>query len=512
MRKIFTFFSNITNKQAVIIILMIACFHALNSFLILNNNQFYSYLNEDVTSIVDMCTSFVHEYNICNQILDRTDFSEVIHTIISYWKPPFYFLFSVPFLIFIRDINLFLVIFNFFISLVTLLSVYGICKKMYSVKAGVFASFLLSFYPLFFVMHRTFFIETFLMSAVSLILYLCIADNFYKKYFNVLFVIVLSIGFLTKEQCFIYVPVFFLFILGKENYKNVSRNILIISDFAAAMLLSYAVWYIYNAPNIFAHLYKYASEIINPDKFFYLKSLYYFDVTPVLSVLSVISIAYFVFAKKYLKITASFIFVIFLFSLSGNKVSRHIFPALIFCSIISSFFIFEIKSYYIKRIIIVLILIFLITQFILISYSNCLNFKSGNFYGYNSFRGITYFDYKPNIETYKAQYEKFNALLGKNFERNTVFIQFFPPIVYNFLLLQKDISANLCQIKTYDDFEKIKENIHNYNNIVISAKDNVLFLYIDAWILENTNFKKIKVIDIFNHTKAKTYLYQRDKQ
>ncbi|MGE4384306.1 MAG: ArnT family glycosyltransferase [Endomicrobiaceae bacterium] len=512
MRKIFAFFADITNKQAVIVILMIACFHALNSFLILNNNHFYSYLDEDVTSIVDMCTSFVHEYNICNKISDRTDFSEIIHTIISYWKPPAYFLFSVPFLIFIRDINLFLVTLNFCISFVTLLSVYGICKKMYSAKAGVFAAFLLSFYPLFFVMHRTFFIETFLMSAVSLTLYLCIADKFDKKYFNMLFIVVLLTGFLTKEQFFVYIPVFFMFLLGKENYKNMSRNIFIISDFVAAILLSYAVWYFYNAPNIFAHLYKYASEIINSDKWFYLKSLYYFDITPLIFILSVIAMAYFIFIKKYFKITASLIFIILLFSLSCNKVSRHIFPALIFCSIISSLFIFEIKNCYIKRIIIILMSIFLITQFMLISYSNCSNFKYGNFYGYNSFRGITYFDYKPNMETYKAQYEKFNTLLGKNFETNTLFIQFFPPTVYNFLLLQKNIGADLCQIKTYNDFEKIKVTVQNYNNMVISAKDNVFFLYIDTWILENTNFKKIKIIDVFNHTKAKTYLYQKDKQ
>jgi hypothetical protein len=34
------------------------------------------------------------------------------------------------------------------------------------------------------------------------------------------------------------------------------------------------------------------------------------------------------------------------------------------------------------------------------------------------------------METYKAQYEKFNALLGENFEYNTAFIQFFPSTAY----------------------------------------------------------------------------------
>ncbi|MEA5001571.1 MAG: glycosyltransferase family 39 protein [Endomicrobiaceae bacterium] len=509
MKKIFAFFSHITNKQAVILILMIACFHALNTFMVLNHNSFYSYLSEDVTSIIDMSTSFVHEYNICGQIVNGVSFSEITHTIISYWKPPAYFIFSLPFLILIYNINLFITVLNFFISVVTLLSVYGICKRLHSVKSGLFASFLLSFYPLFFVMHRTFFIETFLMSAVSLTLYLCIADNFYKKYFNVLFVIVLLIGFLTKEQFFIYVPVFFLFLLGKENYKNIQRNILIMSDFAAAVLFSYAVWYIYNAPNIFSHLYKYASEIINPDSFFYLKSLYYFDVTPVIFILSVISLAYFISIKKYLKITLSLIFIIFLFSLSGNKVSRHIFPALIFCSIISSLFIFEIKNYYIKRTIIFLISIFLITQFMLISYSNCLNFKSGNFYGYNSFRGITYFDYKPNMETYKAQYEKFNALLGENFEYNTAFIQFFPSTAYNFLILQKDRRGILCKVNVYDEIQKIKMDINNYKNIIISSRNQNIFESFNRWLFKNTEFKQITILNIHNHDNAKVYLYQR---
>ncbi|MFA6914648.1 MAG: hypothetical protein WCQ83_05565, partial [Endomicrobiia bacterium] len=97
MRKLFAVFSNITNKQAIIIILMIACFHAINSLVVLSHNQFYLYLNEDVTSIIDMSTSFVHEYDICNQILNKISFSEIVHTMVSYWKPPTYFIFSLPF-------------------------------------------------------------------------------------------------------------------------------------------------------------------------------------------------------------------------------------------------------------------------------------------------------------------------------------------------------------------------------------------------------------------------------
>jgi hypothetical protein len=180
-----------------------------------------------------------------------------------------------------------------------------------------------------------------------------------------------------------------------------------------------------------------------------------------------------------------------------------------FFSIISSLFIFEIKNIYIKRITVFLISAFLIVQFILINYSTCLNFKSGNFYGYNSFRGITYYDYQSDLATYKSQYVEFNNLLGQNFELNTVFIQIFPPTAYNFLILQKDRNGNLCQVKTYDDIKKIKMNIGSYENIIISSRDQNIFESFNNWLIQNTDFKQIRILDIYNHDNAKIYLYQR---
>jgi len=508
MRKLFAVFSNITNKQAIIIILMIACFHAINSLIILSHNQFYSYLNEDVTSIIDMSTSFVHEYNISNQILNKISFAEIVHTIVSYWKPPAYFIFSLPFIILIHNINLFIVILNLFISITTLLSVYGICKKLMSIQTGLLASFMLSFYPLFFVMHRTFFIETFLMATISLVIYLILFDKFNSFYFNICFLFVVAIGMLTKEQFFMYIPIFLLFFVKKENYKELTKNIFFFIDFILAIILSYIVWYFDNAKNIFLHLYKYSTEVINSDLLFYLKSLYYFDITPIIVILSIISVLYFVFRKKYYTIILSIVFIVLLFSLSGNKVSRHIFPVIMFFSILSSLFIFEIKNIYIRRIFIFLICILMIIQFVLINYSSFQNFKSGNFYGYNSFRGITYYDYQSNLETYKSQYIEFNQLLGEKFELNTVFVQIFPPIAYNFLILQKDRNGNLCQVKTYDDIKKIKIDIGSYENIIISSRDKNVFETFNDWLLQNTNFKQIRTLNMYNHDNAKIYLYQ----
>jgi len=306
-----------------------------------------------------------------------------------------------------------------------------------------------------------------------------------------------------------YIPIFLLFFIKKESYKELTKNIFIIINFIIAAVLSYVIWYFYNAKNIFSHLYKYSTEVINSDVLFYLKSLYYFDITPIFVILSIIGILYFIFRKKYYTIIFSIVFIILLFSLSGNKVSRHIFPVIMFFSIISSLFIFEIKNIYIKRITVFLISAFLIVQFILINYSTCSNFKSGNFYGYNSFRGITYYDYQSNLATYKSQYVEFNNLLGQNFELNTVFIQIFPPTAYNFLILQKDRNGNLCQVKTYDDIKKIKMNIGSYENIIISSRDQNIFESFNNWLIQNTDFKQIRILDIYNHDNAKIYLYQR---
>ena len=511
LKKILNDFFNITTKQAISLIFAMACFLSITTFIVLQHNEFYSYLNEDVACIIDMCKSFETEYSLAN-ILNHYDFENATNLLKTYWKPPIYFIFSVPILLLINNVNLFLTILNFLLSFITLLSLYGIVKNIYSKEAGIFTCFILSCCPLFFVMHRTFFIETILMSSICIILYIITKNKFDNIYWNILFTITLTIALLTKEQIFIYYPIFILFIfVNKENYTDIKRILNIILSFLCSYFFAYILWYRNNAPNIFTHLLRFANENINSDYLYYVKSLYYFDLSPIIFILFIISIIYlFLFKRKFLYIFISFLFVLFIFSISKNKVSRHIFPLIIFCPILISLFVFQIKNIFIKKALIFLISFVLCFQFITINFFNFKYFSNDKalFFNYNYFKGITYYNYKPRMETYKQQYEYLKYILGNDFERNTVFINFFPPIAYNFLILQKDRNTEICSIFTYNDINVIKENINSYQNIVLSS-DNEQEYNTFTKFLTDTEFEYISTIDIFNHTSNKTLLYKK---
>ena len=506
LKKILNYSFNITNKQAISLIFLMACLLNIVTFIVLQHNEFYSYLNEDVACIIDMSKSFETEYELINR-LTNCNFSEVTNILKTYWKPPIYFIFSAPILLIINNINFFLVILNFLLCLITLFSLYGIVKNIYSKNAGIFACFILSCCPLFFVMHRTFFIETILTSSICIVLYIITKNKFDNLYWNILFTLSLTFALLTKEQIFIFYPVFLLFIIiNKENFKDIKRFLNIILSFIFSYIIAYFLWYKYNAPNIFHHLLNFASDNINNDYFYYLKSLYYFDLSPIIFILFTFSMLYFLVKRKYYHIIFSFIFVIFVFSLSGNKVSRHIFPIIIFCPIIISLFIFHIKNIFVRKGAIFIICVVLAFQFISVNFFNIKYFLSGNFFGYNYFKGVTYYNYESKTETYKQQLEYLKNILGNNFEEDTVFIEFFPPQAYNFLQFQENRNSKTCNIFTYSDLNK--KDFLQYKNIIISSKDEQKYNDIQDLLLKN-NFEFISVIDIYNNTEAETFLYKK---
>lgn len=506
LKNILTYPFEITKKQAICLIFAMACFLNIVTFNILQHNGFYSYLNEDVACIVDMSKSFETEYEFVNKI-SSGDWNSATDLLKTYWKPPAYFIFSAPFLLIISNVNLFLSILNFFLCFITLLSVYGIVKNLCSIKAGLFAVFILSFCPLFFVIHRTFFIETILATAICLVLYIITKNKFDNPYWNILFTLSLIFALLTKEQIFIFYPAFLLFIsANKENYKNSKRIINIIISFFCSYVIAYFMWYGNNAPNIFQHLLYYAKDMNNCDFFYYIKSFYYFDLSPLVFILLAFSIIYLLFSRKHLYILISFLFVLFVFSLSTNKVSRHIFPIIVFCPILMALFIFQIKNIFIKRSLILIICFVLSSQFILINFSHIKYFRSGNFYGYNYFKSVTYYDYKSKIQTYKQQYDYLKDLLGKDFEQDTLFINFFPTQAYNFLIFQENRKHKTCNIFTYYDVHRT--NLTQYKNIVISSKDEQEYNKIAEQLLNN-NYELVGVVDIYNHTEAKTLLYKK---
>lgn len=509
--RILNYFSNITGKKAVLIIILIACFHFINSLIVLETNKFYSNPDESVTGILDMLCSFGQEYKLV-KLMDKDNcIPELLSELMLYFKPPFYFLTAIPFLYFIYDINLFICVFNFFISLITLLSVYGIVSKITSKQTGLFASFILSLCPVFFIIHRTFFIETMLAANLSLALYIIISYKSDTKLSGFQIVAILTLGLLTKEQFYIYLPVLLMFAIFDKKHYEIKTIIKIFLFFSISIIIAHILWYYYLPDNIFNHLTNYGKIDDVSDHLFYFKNFYYFSLTPVVTLFWIIATIYFVINKKnYLWITAP-LFILFIFSLSPNKVTRHIFPVVIFIPIIITMFIFEIKNLILKKSIILFLVIFMLFQFFLINYSSVKYYRVKSFNDFNQLTALSYAFYIPKIETYEYKYKILKRILGKYSIQKTAFINVFIPFVHNFLTLQKDRDAVIVDAFLYDSFDEIISNIYSYTNIMLSAKDEESFSKFDAWLSENTNFKKIKKINWpinMNHNDT-IWLYQK---
>ena len=503
--KIFNYFENLSQKHAIFIIILIACFHFFNTLIVLKTNNFYSAPDESVTCIVDMSHSFCQEYTIIS-LLKNLQISDFFHSLATYWKPPVYFLAAMPCIYFVNDIPLFISLFNFLISLITLFSVYAILTKLHSKQAGLLAALTLSLYPLFFNMHRTFFIETLLAAVFALCIYIMILYRNNNIFYTLAAISAISAGLLTKEQFVIYIPFLLVFALNK-NKINIFKILYVSSVTAAAAAAAYALWYVYLSDNIFVHLLNYAKENINADYFFYFKELYFFGATPPAALLFAAAALYFLLNKKYYIWFLTPLLILAIFSLSGNKVARHVFPVIIFMPIATTLFLFEIKNALFRKISILMLILIMILQFFLINYSQIQYYRKEKFNIFNDFKGISFAFYYPENTTYKMQYDMLKNTIPSLSAKNTAFVQVFTPLVFNFLIFQKDRDAATFDIYIYNSLESLKNNLNRYDNIIISDRDKTVFNEFDAWAAKNTQFRKGKILNLYNHDKAKVWFY-----
>lgn len=529
IKSIFRFFENLTNKQAIIIIFILTVFLSLNTFVIVKHNAFYSYVDNSVDSAIDLVQYYVYTKSINREIsfqkLDLKSFFTLksllcnvnilsIHvtdiilkddTFVSQWKPPFFFIFSSFILFLAQDVFTFSILLNFILIFFNLLFVYVIVKNLKSIHAGLLSSFILSFTPLFFCLHRTFFLETLYITTILLIFLLVLKYNFNNIFSCSLFVLVLTMAILTKQQIFIYLPVFFLFVVYKQKCIDMKEISIFFVLIIISVLISYFLWYYHNFFNIFAKLNEYAKENWNYEKFYYIKSLFHFDISYIIFSFFLISII-FCFVKKNRKtypFIISFIYVFFLFFFfSKNSMSRHLFPIIPFVAIVISLFIFDIKNLLIRKYVILFLVLMLFFQYFFINYSDF--FMKGNFYKYNFFKGITYYKYIPIMNTYRQEYEKTRQILGNNFENNTIFVEY-PPIVYNYFLIQKKDNNNLCKFISYNEF--FQYDLANIKNVLfVKPKDLDLFLKIKSSLFEN----KYNLIKIENKYDYRTLDFKND--
>ena len=119
--------------------------------------------------------------------------------------PPFYHLSLIPLSLvfgFTLDTG---VIGNSLYMVILILSTYGIGNILYSRNIGLFAAFLVSFYPIILSMSREYILSVMLVSVTTLAYYLFLkSENFENKKYSFLFSMVYASGLMVKWTFFIY--------------------------------------------------------------------------------------------------------------------------------------------------------------------------------------------------------------------------------------------------------------------------------------------------------------------
>ena len=94
---------------------------------------------------------------------------------------------------------------NILFLIILILSIYGIGKKLFGVKEGLFAAFLISTYPSIVGVSRNYLLDLPLTAMVTLSVFLLLKSNFFKdKLFSILFVVSFILGTLTKKTFIIF--------------------------------------------------------------------------------------------------------------------------------------------------------------------------------------------------------------------------------------------------------------------------------------------------------------------
>jgi len=238
-----------------IILLLILFFHFINNLLWLKLDN--SLKSCDASGHL-LKTVQYHIY-IKNIIKSHPSFLGLIKELFSLfrmkyeisWPPLIYFLsfFISPLYFDIFTIRLYV---NFLFYFILIISVYFLGKKCFNKRVGVFASFIVSFYPEIYGYSRQFGLDFPLAAMTSLCLCLLIySDYFSRPFFSFFFGIALGVATLVKFEITFFLGFPLLYVVYKiisEKKKN-NRNICLI-NLLGSIFISFLFFFFYWANKI----------------------------------------------------------------------------------------------------------------------------------------------------------------------------------------------------------------------------------------------------------------------
>ncbi len=330
--------------------------------------------------------------NLCLQYRDvlrnaDTNLGRNLLDVTGYY-PPLYHLSTLPFLALFGYSLSSACLVNLLYLLILVWATYGIGKRLYNELTGLLAAFLVSVYPYIAFMTNSFVIDLALTSMVTLGMYLYLrSEDFRKSWPSMLFGLVCGIGVLVKWTYgfFLFGPALYGLwkaIRTRKEYPRMLKNA------GLSLLISFIVawpWYSYNLIKFVRYSIRFSGIGANEGDpviqslsswLYYGKNLL-LQVQPVFLALFVLGILIYLLTwKRQNKILFWWIVLPYIIlTLIRNKDERYTLPFLAAVSIISCFWLVNIKKDIIKYVLIPLVVVFGLTQYFVTSFG-----QVGNYY------------------------------------------------------------------------------------------------------------------------------------
>ena len=463
-----------------------------------------------------------------------------------FYPPLFPFIASLTCLIFGKS-TLVLVMSNLVFVAATFISLYLIGRKMGDIRIGVLAAYILSFYPIFFYISRTFLLEIALCSMVTItVLFLLYTEGFSKTRPSFILGLLLGFGMLTKQSYVVFVlgPVVFLF-FGTYLHSDAQLRKKILINLLFSLFIGICIsslWYLRHIRQMFPVLINVVSDsgLVPYDiPLFSWRSFYFYFETFVNDQIVLFFFVLFIFAVlvmliKKINRKLFYLFILwlvvpyFILTLFNNKFFYYTLPCLPAVALISSCGLVAIKRTWLRRILIVMV--FLVGFF---------HFFSASYYSGNSFGPfisvgklkLRFFpfgmqrislSYTPVGGEWNTQEIINKVVLSAKGESVVVGVY---NIDHNLFGKKKGFITDnyICADFDYLNYSFMLNNVDNCQIIDLLHQENYYYLknevtyIISSILLENGNVNKINVDNyslIYVFTMAdgsKVYLYKINK-
>jgi hypothetical protein len=228
------------NLRCVLFILFVVLFHGFCNYRIISASRF-SFAHDQSLYYTESVKFF---YGL-QESSNGKQLWALYTSVGNHYRPPLFIMISGLFYFFLGISQNAAIMSNLFYLAILLCATCGIGKKMYNVRTGVAAGFLLSMFPVIFGYSRVFFADLALASMVALSLCLFVFSEEYANVkYSLLFGLSMGLGLLTKQSYIIYVfPLLAYSLIKVVSLKNPIR----LRNFLLAIVLGLglaASWYL----------------------------------------------------------------------------------------------------------------------------------------------------------------------------------------------------------------------------------------------------------------------------